>query len=92
MIFSDRQCNLPQPIFAAWFLTQFRRWGMVKGAPDYAALSKRVMRPDIYLEAMKEMGLSVKPVMLDKIPLVDSTLEGADPERYAKSFAVHSLA
>ena len=43
-----------------WWLTQFRRWGMVKGAPDYAGVAKKVMRPDIYLEAMKELGVTPK--------------------------------
>ncbi|MBC7171870.1 MAG: ABC transporter substrate-binding protein, partial [Polyangiaceae bacterium] len=28
MIFSDRNCNFPQPKFAKWWLSQFRRWGM----------------------------------------------------------------
>lgn len=92
MIFSDRQCNVPQPIFATWFLTQFRRWGMVKTAPDYAGLSKKVMRPDIYLEAMKELGVAVKVAPLDKVTLVDSTMDIVDPEKYARSFPVHSLA
>ena len=36
MIFSSRNCNYPQPKYAIWWLTQFRRWGMVEGAPDYA--------------------------------------------------------
>src|SRR5678816_2776694 len=35
MIFHDRDCNYPQAIFGTWWLTQFRRWGFVKGAPDY---------------------------------------------------------
>src|SRR5947208_2260324 len=35
MIFSERECNFPQKTFGLWWLTQFRRWGMVKGAPDY---------------------------------------------------------
>jgi nitrate/nitrite transport system substrate-binding protein len=91
MIFSDRQCNVPQPIFGTWFLTQFRRWGMVKGAPDYGVV-KKVMRPDIYLEAMKELGVNLKVAMLDKVSLADSTLEAADPEKYARSFPIHSLA
>jgi nitrate/nitrite transport system substrate-binding protein len=91
MIFSSRGCNLPQPIFATWFLTQFRRWGFVKGAPDYAGVAKKVMRPDIYMEAMKELGVAVKTPMLDKVTLFDSTLEAADPEKYAKGFAVNAL-
>ena len=56
MIFSERNCNYPQPKYAKWWLTQFRRWGMVEGAPDYEGVAKQVMRPDIYEEAMKEIG------------------------------------
>ena len=77
MIFSDRQCNYPQPIFGTWWLTQFRRWGMVKGAPDYAGVSKRVLRPDIYLEAMKEMGVTPKVAELPKFTLFDSVARRA---------------
>src|SRR3990170_4518828 len=59
MIFSSRNCNYPQPIYAKWWLSQLRRWGLTKGAPDYAAIPKRVLRPDLYLDAMKEMGVKV---------------------------------
>ncbi|MDB6031925.1 MAG: nitrate/nitrite transporter substrate-binding protein, partial [Verrucomicrobiales bacterium] len=52
MIYQDRNCNYPQAKYAVWWLTQFRRWGMVSGAPDYAGVAKQVMRPDIYEEAM----------------------------------------
>ena len=44
MIFSNRNCNYPHQIYAKWWLTQFRRWGMTKGAPDYAGIPKRVLR------------------------------------------------
>src|SRR6266513_2850781 len=68
MIFSDRQCNYPQKAFGLWWLSQFRRWGMVKQAPDYQGIVKKVLRQDLYLEAMKEMG--VKPVQeIQKIKL-----------------------
>ena len=56
MIFSSRNCNYPQPKYAKWWLTQFKRWGMVSGAPDYDGVAKQVMRSDIYEEAMKEIG------------------------------------
>jgi nitrate/nitrite transport system substrate-binding protein len=92
MIFHDRQCNYPQPIYATWWLTQFRRWGMTKGAPDYAGVAKKVMRPDIYLEAMKEMGVTPKVTPDTKVTLFDSTMDIANPEKYATSFPVHSLA
>jgi len=39
MIFSSRNCNYPQPKYAKWFLSQYRRWGLVKGAPDYEGVA-----------------------------------------------------
>src|SRR5437870_1869529 len=91
MIFHDRQCNYPHQIYGTWWLTQFRRWGMVKGTPDYKGVVKRVIRPDIYLEAMKEMGAAPQMAEQTKVSLFDSTLEANDPEKYATSFPVHNL-
>jgi nitrate/nitrite transport system substrate-binding protein len=91
MIFSNRNCNYPHQIYAQWWLTQFRRWGMTKGAPDYAGVSKKVMRSDMYLEAMKELGVKVNVQEETKVTLFDSAFDIKDPEKYAKSFPVHSL-
>src|SRR5256712_9392365 len=60
MIFSNRDCNYPQRVFGLWWISQFRRWGMVKDTPDYQGLVQRVLRPDIYLEAMKEINVTPK--------------------------------
>lgn len=92
MIFADRACNVPHPIFATWWLTQFRRWGMTKGAPDYKGVSTRVMRPDLYAEAMKDFGVAAPPTPMTQVTLADSTFDMADPDRYARSFPVHSVA
>jgi nitrate/nitrite transport system substrate-binding protein len=93
MIFSQRLCNYPHPAFGTWWLTQFRRWGMVKGAPDYQGLTRRVMRPDIYMEAMKELGVTAKIVPVQKFALFDgATFDVSAPESYARGFAVHGLA
>jgi nitrate/nitrite transport system substrate-binding protein len=92
MIFSSRNCNYPQPKYTIWWLTQLRRWGMVEGAPDYAGLARKVMRPDLYEEAMKEIG--AKHGGRDDKPetLFDGkTFDPAKPEEYAKSFDVHGL-
>jgi len=92
MIFSSRNCNYPQPKYAVWWLTQFRRWGMVAGAPDYVGVARQVMRTDLYEEAMKEIGY--KHGGLDNKPekLFDgATFDPARPEDYARSFAVNSL-
>jgi hypothetical protein len=55
-MWSGRNCNFPQPKYCKWFLSQYRRWGMIQGAADYEGITRQVMRPDIYSEAMKEIG------------------------------------
>jgi nitrate/nitrite transport system substrate-binding protein len=93
MIFSNRNCNYPQPKYCKWFLTQYRRWGLVKTAPDYEGISKQVMRTDIYEEAMKEIGYTHSGLNNDKETLFDGASFDplGDLEAYAKSFAVNSL-
>jgi nitrate/nitrite transport system substrate-binding protein len=92
MIFSQRNCNYPHQIYGKWWLTQLRRWGLTKGAPDYAGIPKRVIRADIYLEAMKELGVATTAAEEQKITLFDGTFDGKDPDGYARSFPIHSLA
>lgn len=92
MIFSDRDCNYPLKTFGYWWLSQFRRWGMTKGAPDYAGITNKVIRQDIYLDAMKDMGVSPKTKDMQPVKLFDGTFDPSQAEKYALSFAVHSRA
>jgi nitrate/nitrite transport system substrate-binding protein len=92
MIFRDRNCNYPQPKYAVWWLSQFRRWGMVEGAPDYNGIVADVMRPDLYEAAMAELG--VQHGGRDDAPetLFDGiTFDPTKPEEYAKGFAVKNV-
>jgi nitrate/nitrite transport system substrate-binding protein len=92
MIFSQRNCNYPQYKYAVWFLSQYRRWGMVDGSVDYMGIAKKVMRPDIYEEAMKEVGYTHGGSNMDSETLFDGkTFDPNKPEDYAKAFEVHSL-
>jgi nitrate/nitrite transport system substrate-binding protein len=92
MIFSQRNCNYPQAKYAAWWLTQFRRWGMVEGAPDYAGVAKQVMRADLYEEAMKEIGYAHGGADTNAETLFDGkTFDPVKPEEYALSFDVNAV-
>ena len=93
MIFSDRNCNYPQPKYAKWWLTQLRRWGFTEGAPDYEGVAKQVMRTDIYEEAMKEIGYTHGGLDEKAETLFDGfTFDPkADLEAYAASFPVKTL-
>jgi nitrate/nitrite transport system substrate-binding protein len=93
MTFYDRDTNFPQKSHGVWWLTQFRRWGMVKEAPDYKGIVDRVHRPDIYREVAKEMGLEAPREDMKKETLFDGVaFDPAKPEEYAKGFAVNSMA
>lgn len=92
MSFSARNCNYPQLKYAQWFLTQYRRWGMVGGDVDYEGIAKKVMRPDLYEEAMKEIGYQHGGANHEAETLFDGvTFDPNQPESYAKSFSVHNL-
>lgn len=93
MHFSRRNCNYPQESFCKWWLTQFRRWGMVDAPPDYAGVARQVMRGDLYAEAMKEIGYAGGGpddsgwTMFDGVKFDPQ----GDLEAYARGFAVHGV-
>jgi nitrate/nitrite transport system substrate-binding protein len=92
MIFSQRNCNYPQPKYGKWWLSQFRRWGMVEGAPDYDAIPKKVFRTDLYEEAMKEIGYVHGGANMDPETLFDGVkFDPTKPEEYATSFKIKNL-
>jgi nitrate/nitrite transport system substrate-binding protein len=91
MIFSQRNTNYPQPKYAVWWLSQFRRWGMVDGTPDYQGVAGQVMRTDLYEEAMKEINYQHG----GRDDSAETLFDGVkfDPkaaEEYAMSFGVKS--
>ena len=93
MTFFDRHTNFPQRSHGVWWLSQFRRWGMVKEPPDYKGLVERVHRSDIFREVAQEVGVETPREDMKKETLFDGvTFDPADPEKYAKSFAIHSMA
>lgn len=92
MHFSKRNCNYPQPAYAKWWLTQFRRWGMVTGKPDYDGVTRQVMRADIYSEAMKEIGVTDRAQDDSGWEMFDGVKfdPKGDLEAYARGFAVNN--
>ena len=73
-----------------WFLTQFRRWGLLKTAPDYQAVARRINRIDVWKEAAQAVGgISTPAALMRSSILIDGTVwTGADPEGYARGFAI----
>jgi len=88
MIFSERNCNYPSKAYAKWFLSQYRRWGLTTGTPDYEGIAAKVMRTDLFTEAMKEINVSVTPNDSESFEVMGGTFDPAKPEEYALSFEI----
>jgi len=92
MTFFDRHTNFPWKSHGIWWLAQFRRWGMVKEGVDYTGLANRVHRPDVYREVAREMSLDVPQEDMRQETFFDGiTFDPAQPEEYARGFAVHNM-
>ena len=93
MIFHQRNCNYPQPAYAKCWLTQLRRWGMATSVPVYDAVATRVMRSDIYEEAMSEIGYQHAGIDNSAWTMSDGVTfdPSGDCETYAHNFAIHNL-
>jgi nitrate/nitrite transport system substrate-binding protein len=93
MTFFVRNTNFPLKSHGVWWLSQFRRWGMVKEPPDYKGLVNKVHRPDIFREVAKEMGIAAPKEDMKKETLFDGIeFDPAKPEEYAKKFPVSNIA
>ena len=92
LTFSQRDCNYPQPKFAVWWLSQFRRWSMLPSAPDYLGVAARVMRPDFYQAAMNELGvLHGRAEFTTEVLFDGRVFDPAEPEKYAAEFEISGL-
>ena len=87
--YNDGYVSFPYLSDGMWFLTQHRRWGLLKTDPDYLAVAKQVNRIDIYKEAaaMTKTPLPKDPMRSAK--LIDGvTWDGKDPKKYAGGFKI----
>ncbi|MBK9992303.1 MAG: ABC transporter substrate-binding protein [Verrucomicrobia bacterium] len=92
MSFARGNASRPRASHAIWILTQFRRWGLHYGKPDYAGLAARVIRPDFYETALKELGVAPSSPFDGPETLFDGKVfDPTRPEVYATSFNLHNL-
>ena len=87
--FNDGAVNFPYLSDGMWFLTQHKRWGLLKTDPDYLAVAKAVNRIDIYKEAAAMAKVSVPKDVMRSSRLMDGTVwDGKNPAAYAASFKI----
>ena len=85
----DGFVNFPYLSDGMWFLTQHKRWGILKDHPDYLAVAKQISQIDIYRQAATAAKISVPKDTMRSSKLMDGVVwDGKDPAKYADSFKV----
>ena len=83
--------NQPYLSDGMWFMTQFRRWGLLREDPDYLGVARQVQQLALYRQAAELLGIAV-PAEMRSSQLLDGQLwDGSDPAGYARSFTLHAL-
>lgn len=85
----DGEVNFPYLSHGMWFLTQHRRWGLLKADVDYLAVAKQVNQVDLYTDVAKSLGIAVPANALKTETLFDgTTFDPAKAAEYAAGFAI----
>ena len=87
--FNDGKVPFPYLSDGMWFLTQHKRWGLLKSDPDYLAVARKVNQIDLYTEAATALGISIPKDPMRTSKLIDGTVwDGKDPKGYAAGFKI----
>jgi nitrate/nitrite transport system substrate-binding protein len=87
--YNDGYVTYPYLSDGMWFLTQHRRWGLLKTDPDYLAIAKQVNRLDVYKDAAAATKTALPKDAMRAAKLIDGvTWDGRDPKRYAGGFKI----
>jgi nitrate/nitrite transport system substrate-binding protein len=85
--FNDGAVNFPYLSDGMWFLTQHRRWGLLKADPDYLAVAKQVNKIDIYKAAATAAKVNIPKSAMRSTKMIDGLVwDGSNPAAYAASF------
>ncbi len=85
--FNDGSVNFPYLSDGMWFMTQHKRWGLLKDHPDYLAVAKQINQIDIYKQAATAAKAPVPKDAMRSAKFMDGTVwDGKDPKKYADSF------
>ncbi len=87
--FDDGAANFPYLSDGTWFMTQHRRWGLLKEDPDYLAIARKVNQIEIYKQAASAAKVSLPKSESRSSKMLDGVVwDGSNPKQYAASFKV----
>jgi len=89
--FNNGAATFPYLSDGMWFMTQHKRWGLLKSDPDYLGVAKAVNRIDVYKDAAALAKVTVPKDVMRSSKLMDGTVwDGKNPKAYAASFKIRA--
>jgi len=87
--YNDGAVNFPYLSDGMWFLTQHKRWGLIKEHPDYLGIAKQINQIDIYKQAASASKTPLPKDVMRTSKLIDGVVwDGKNPKAYADGFKI----
>jgi nitrate/nitrite transport system substrate-binding protein len=87
--FNDGAVNFPYLSDGMWFLTQHKRWGLLKSHPDYLAVARQVNQVELYKSVASARKVNTPKDTLRTSKLIDGVgWDGKDPAKYTDGFKI----
>jgi len=90
--YDDGTATFPYLSDGMWFLTQHKRWGLLKEDPDYLAVAQKINQVDIYRQAAAATNTPVPKEPMRTSKLIDGVVwDGKNPKAYAAGFKLKAM-
>jgi nitrate/nitrite transport system substrate-binding protein len=87
--YNEGSVNFPYLSDGMWFMTQHKRWGLLKEHPDYLAVAKKVNNITLYKEAATATKTPLPKSDMRSSKLFDGVVwNGSNPAAYADGFKI----
>ncbi|HYP67512.1 MAG TPA: CmpA/NrtA family ABC transporter substrate-binding protein [Thiobacillaceae bacterium] len=87
--YNDGRVNFPYLSDGMWFLTQHKRWGLLKEDPDYLKVAQSVNQIKLYKEAATQTKTPLPKSEMRSARLIDGVVwDGKSPKAYANGFKI----
>ena len=87
--YNDGAVPFPYLSDGMWFMTQHKRWGLLKDDPDYLAVAQKVNQVELYKQAATQVKVPVPKEPMRSSKLIDGVVwDGKNPKAYAAGFKI----
>jgi nitrate/nitrite transport system substrate-binding protein len=87
--YNDGKVGFPYLSDGMWFLTQHKRWGLLKDHPDYLKVAQSVNQIKLYREAATQTKTPLPKSDMRASKLIDGVIwDGKSPKAYADGFRI----